>query len=86
MGAIMFALLGIQSRRMSKTKATELVFYAALCFTLVTGVFMLFYWVSVDAISFSLMILLGFVAQYTIVHSYQYAKIHLIAPFEYVTV
>ncbi len=89
-GAVMFALLGIQSRRMSKTEATELiVFYAALCFALFTGAFMLFYWVPVDTTSFALMVLLGLVAlfaQYTIVHSYQYAKVHVIAPFEYVTV
>ena len=42
-GALMFALLGIQSRKMSKTEASELVvFYAAFGFLLVTGICMLF--------------------------------------------
>jgi drug/metabolite transporter (DMT)-like permease len=88
-GALMFALLGIQSRRMSKTEATEqIVFYAASGFAIFTGAFMLFYWQPIDLLSFGLMVLLGLIAlfaQYTIVHAYQYAKIHVIAPFEYVT-
>ena len=89
-GALMFALLGIQSRKMSKTEASELVvFYAGFCFFIVTGGFMLFYWTPTDPVTFALMLLLGLVSlfsQYTLVHAYQYAQVHVIAPFEYVTV
>ncbi len=89
-GALSFALLAIQSRKMSQTEASELVvFYAALGFSLVTGTFMLFYWVPIDLTAFWLMVAIGLIAlfaQYTIVHAYQYAKVHVIAPLEYVTV
>ena len=89
-GAFLFAMLAIQTRKMGKTENSELmVFYAALAFTVVTGAMMLFYWETPDLESLLLMITLGCTtvfAQYTIVHAYQYARIHVIAPFEYITV
>jgi drug/metabolite transporter (DMT)-like permease len=89
-GALLFALLAIQTRKMSKNESSELmVFYAALAFLIVTGIFMIFHWVTPDPKSMVLMLTLGLItvfAQYTIVHAYQYARIHIIAPFEYITV
>lgn len=89
-GAFLFAMLAIQTRLMSKNENSELmVFYAALLFLIVTGVFMLFYWETPDLISLLVMILLGsitLIAQYTIVHAFQHARVHVIAPFEYITI
>jgi drug/metabolite transporter (DMT)-like permease len=90
LGAFLFAMLAIQTRKMSKHESSELmVFYAALAFLLVTGIFMLFYWETPDPTSLALMLLLGVItlfAQYAIVQSVQYARVHVIAPFEYITV
>ena len=89
-GAFFFAMLALQTRKMAKDENSELmVFYAALAFLVITGLLMLFYWETPDLTSLLLMILLGCItvfAQYTIVHSYQYARVHIIAPFEYITV
>jgi drug/metabolite transporter (DMT)-like permease len=55
----------------------------------VTGLFMLFYWETPDPTSLALMLTLGVItlfAQYAIVQSLQYARVHVIAPFEYITV
>jgi drug/metabolite transporter (DMT)-like permease len=90
LGAFLFAMLAIQTRKMSKHENSELmVFYAALAFLPVTGVFMLFYWETPDPTSLALMLTLGVItlfAQFTIVQSFQYARVHVIAPFEYITV
>ena len=90
LGALFFALLAIQTRKMSKHENSELmVFYAALIFVPVTGIFMLFHWETPDTTSLALMLTLGVItlfAQYAIVHSVQYASVHVIAPFEYITV
>ena len=89
-GAFLFAMLSIQTRKMSKHENSELmVFYASLLFLIVTGAFMLFHWQTPDPISLFIMILLGFItlfAQYTIVHAFQFARVHVIAPFEYITI
>ena len=89
-GAFFFAMLAIQTRKMAKDENSELmVFYAALAILVVTGGFMIFYWQTPDPRSLLLMTMLGCItlfAQYTIVHAYQYARVHVIAPFEYITV
>lgn len=89
-GAFLFAMLSIQTRKMSRHENSELmVFYAALVFLVVAGVFMIFYWQTPDPTSLFIMVLLGcitLVAQYTIVHAFQYARVHVIAPFEYITI
>lgn len=89
-GAFLFAMLSIQTRKMSKHENSELmVFYAALVFLIVTGIFMIFYWQTPDPASLFIMVLLGcitLVAQYTIVHAFQYARVHVIAPFEYISI
>ncbi len=89
-GAFLFAMLAIQSRKMSSSESSELmVFYSAVGFLLVTGVCMVFYWETPESGALFIMISLGGVtlfAQYTLVHSYQYARVHVIAPFEYITV
>jgi drug/metabolite transporter (DMT)-like permease len=89
-GAFFFAMLAIQTRKMGKDENSELmVFYAALAFLIITGSFMFFHWQTPDLTSLLIMIMLGCItlfAQYTIVHSYQYARVHVIAPFEYITV
>jgi len=90
LGAFLFAMLAIQTRKMSKHENSELmVFYAALGFLPVTGILMLFYWEAPDPTSLAFMLLLGVItlfAQYAIVQSVQYARVHVIAPFEYITV
>ena len=66
-----------------------MVFYSALGFSLVTGSLMLFYWVTPELPALLLMITLGcvtLVAQYSLVNAYQFARVHIIAPFEYITV
>lgn len=89
-GAVLFAMLAIQTRKMVKTENSELmVFYSALAFLIITGVLMLFYWETPDSNSLILMLTLGgttLFAQYTLTQAYQYARIHVIAPFEYITV
>jgi len=90
LGAFLFAMLAIQTRKMSKYENSELmVFYAALAFLPLTGLFMPFYWETPDPASLTLMLALGVItlfAQYAIVQSVQYARVHVIAPFEYITV
>ena len=90
LGAFLFAMLAIQTRKMGKHENSELmVFYAALGFLPVTGILMLFYWETPDPTSLAFMLLLGVItlfAQYAIVQSFQYARVHVIAPFEYITV
>jgi drug/metabolite transporter (DMT)-like permease len=89
-GAFFFAMLAIQTRKMGKDENSELmVFYAALAFLIITGSFMIFHWQTPSLTDLLLMIMLGCItlfAQYTIVHAYQYARVHVIAPFEYITV
>lgn len=89
-GAFFFAMLAIQTRKMGKDESSELmIFYAALAFLIITGGFMIFHWQSPDLNVLLSMILLGCItvfAQYTSTHAYQYARVHVIAPFEYITV
>jgi drug/metabolite transporter (DMT)-like permease len=89
-GALMFAMLGIKTRSMSATESTELmVFFGGLTFLVVTGLVMLESWITPT--SGDLVLLLGvgaitLIAQLLIVHSYQFAAVYVIAPFEYVTI
>ncbi len=89
-GALLFALLALQTRKMSKNESSELmVFYAALVFLVITGGLMIFYWEMPESQSLLLMMVLGVItlfAQYSLVHAYQFAEVHVIAPFEYLTV
>jgi len=89
-GAFFFAMLAIQTRKMARDENSELmVFYAALAFLIITGSFMIFHWQTPELADLLFMIMLGCItlfAQYTIVHAYQYARVHVIAPFEYITV
>lgn len=89
-GAIMFALLGIQSRKMIRTESAQLmIFYPALLILTITAVPMMLYWETTSLISFVLMLLLGVLtlfAQYALVQAYKYARVHVIAPFQYCTV
>ena len=90
LGALMFALLALQTRRMSATESSELmVFIAASAFLIVTGLLLLFRWQQPNIDSLFLMFGLGVItviAQYTIVSAYQFAAVYVIAPFEYVTI
>lgn len=93
LGALMFALLGIQTRKMSATEPTELmVFFGGMTFFAVTGISIgleLVSWVSPSNDDWLLLIGVGFIsliAQSLIVHSYQFAPVYVIAPFEYVTI
>ena len=91
LGALLFALLGIQTRKMSATEPTELmVFFGALTFFCVTAIIMLFGgWRTPSNEDLALLLGVGVVslfAQFLIVHSYQFAAVYVIAPFEYVTI
>jgi S-adenosylmethionine uptake transporter len=89
-GSFMFAMLALQTRKMSASESSELmVFFAALVFLVITGGMLLFRWDTPDLVSLLLMLGLGVVtlfAQYFIVSAYQYAAVHVIAPFEYITI
>ena len=89
-GALMFAMLGLKTRSMSATESTELmVFYGGLTFLVVTGVVMLNSWITPPSEDLLLLLgvgLISLVAQLLIVHSYQFAAVYIIAPFEYVTI
>ncbi|MCY3769216.1 MAG: DMT family transporter [Gammaproteobacteria bacterium] len=89
-GAFMFALLGIQTRKMSATEPTELmVFFSGLTFLMITGAIMLNQWVTPSLQDTAMLVGIGVVsliAQLLIVHSYQFAAVYVIAPFEYVTI
>ena len=90
LGAFLFAMLGIQTRRMSATESTELmVLLGASTFFLVTGVLMIWHWTPPAAGDWIVLASVGVVslfAQLSIVHSYQFAAVYIIAPFEYVTI
>jgi S-adenosylmethionine uptake transporter len=88
--AFLFAMLGIQNRKMGKSENSELmVFYSGLGFLLVTGMLMPFYWEAISLSTWLLMLLLGLntlIAQFVVVQAFKYARVHVIAPFQYITV
>ncbi|MGU9956382.1 MAG: DMT family transporter [Arenicellales bacterium WSBS_2016_MAG_OTU3] len=89
-GALLFALLGIQTRRMSTTESSGLmVFSSALVIFVMAGGVSLFSWVTPDLHSMALMIGLGVVslaAQFCIVQAYRFTQVYVVAPFDYVTI
>ncbi|MXZ80672.1 MAG: DMT family transporter [Gammaproteobacteria bacterium] len=89
-GAFMFAMLGIQTRSMSATEATDLmVFFAGLTFFCLTGLIMLGNWVMPVGQDWLLLLGVGVIslfAQLCIVHAYRFAPVYILAPFEYVTI
>ena len=89
-GAFMFAMLALQTRKMSASESSELmVFFAALVFLVITSGMLLFRWDTPDLNSLLLMLGLGVItlfAQYFIVSAYQFAAVYVIAPFEYVAI
>ena len=92
-GAFMFAMLGIQTRKISATESTELmVFLGAATFFCVTGMSLGLgwtNWVYPSIHDWTLLAgvgIISFFAQFLIVHSYQFAAVYIIAPFEYVTI
>jgi S-adenosylmethionine uptake transporter len=86
-GSLMFAVLGLQTRYLSKTESTELmVFSAALSFLAVTGLTLLFVWRPVTAVDFGLMVLMGsagILGQYCLVSGFRYAPAYLVGALEY---
>jgi drug/metabolite transporter (DMT)-like permease len=92
-GAFMFAMLGIQTRKISATESTELmVFFGGITFFIVTGISLFMGWMPWHAPNpREWLLLLGvgtisLFAQLLIVHSYKFAAVYVIAPFEYVTI
>jgi len=89
-GAFMFAMLAIQTRKMTATEDTEvMVFFAALAFFIVTGISMFLLWRTPGNQELLIMIGVGCItlfAQYCIVHAYRFAAVYVIAPFEYVVI
>ncbi len=89
-GALMFSLLVIQTRKMTRTESTELmVFFAALTIFCVSGVFMPILWVAPVDQDWILLPAVGVVtlfAQLAIVHAYRFAPVFVLAPFEYITI
>ncbi len=88
--ALMFAMLFVQTRKMTTTETTGLmVFYAGATFFCLTGLIMPSQWVT--PVGFDWVLLFGLaavslIAQLCIVQASQFAPIHVIAPFEYVTI
>ena len=86
-GSLMFAVLGIQTRYLSKTESTELmVFSAALSFLVVTGLTLPFVWQPVTMVEVGLMVLMGsagIFAQYCLVSGFRYAPAYLVGALEY---
>ena len=86
-GSLMFAVLGLQTRYLSKTETTELmVFSAALSFLLVTGLTLPFVWQPVTVVEFGLMVLMGsagMLGQYCLVSGFRYAPVYLVGALEY---
>ncbi len=89
-GALMFSLLVIQTRIMTRTESTELmVFFAASTIFCVSGPFMPILWVSPSGWDWTLLLTVGCVtmfAQLSIVHAYRFAPVYVLAPFEYITI
>ena len=86
-GSLMFAVLGLQTRYLSKTETTELmVFSAALSFLVVTGLTLPFVWQPVTVVEFGLMVLMGsagILGQYCLVSGFRYAPVYLVGALEY---
>lgn len=86
-GSLMFAVLGLQTRYLSKTETTELmVFSAALSFLVVTGLTLPFVWQPVTVVEFGLMFLMGsagILGQYCLVSGFRYAPVYLVGALEY---
>ncbi|MEM7194952.1 MAG: DMT family transporter [Pseudomonadota bacterium] len=89
-GAFMFAMLGIQTRKMSATENTDLmVFYGSLVFLIITSMTLPFNWITPSSEDWVLLLSVGLItlfAQYAIVHAYQFAPVYVLAPFEYVII
>ncbi|NKB77136.1 MAG: EamA family transporter [Gammaproteobacteria bacterium] len=89
-GALMFAMLAIQNRKMSATEDTNvMVFYGVATFFIITGMSMTVLWEIPSPKSLMIMVGVGvntFLAQYCIVHAYKYAAVYTIAPIEYVII
>ncbi len=89
-GAVMFAMLVIQTRKMTRTESTQLmVFYAALTIFCLTALFMPSLWVQPVGTDWLLLLSVGVItmfAQLSIVHAYRFAPVYTLAPFEYVTI
>lgn len=89
-GALMFSLLVIQTRKMTQTESTELmVIFAALTILCLSGVLMPVLWVTPVGQDWFLLFGVGFIslfAQLSIVHAYRFAPVYILAPFEYVTI
>lgn len=87
-GALSFALLSIQTRKMAGTERTDLmVFYAGLTFFCLTGVIVIWQWVEPTDMDWFILCGVGVIsllAQLCIVHSFQFAPAYMIAPFEYI--
>lgn len=88
LGALSFALLSIQTRKMAGTERTDLmVFYAALTFFFLMGAVVIWNWVELSGQSWLILCGIGVIslfAQLCIVQSFQFAPAYMIAPFEYV--
>ena len=89
-GACMFAMLGIKTRSMSATESTLLmVFFAGLTIFCLSGIIMLSQWVVPNPEDWLLLLGVGVIslfAQLLIVHSYRFAPVYILAPFEYIII
>ena len=87
LGSLMFAVLGLQTRYLSRTESTELmVFSAALSFLVVTGLTLPFVWQPLTVAEFGLMVLMGssgILGQYCLVSGFRYAPAYLVGALEY---
>ena len=89
-GALSFALLSIQTRKMAGTERTDLmVFYAGLTFFCLMGIIVIWHWTQPTGQEWLILCgvgLVSLIAQLCIVQSFQFAPAYFIAPFEYVAI
>ena len=90
LGAFLFAMLAIQTRKMSATEDTEqMVFFSASAFFVVTSISLFFVWETPQPLDLVIMIGLGvvaFCAQFCVIHAYQFATVYTLAPLDYIVI
>jgi drug/metabolite transporter (DMT)-like permease len=88
-GCLMFAALGVQTRRMSVSESTELMLLTGSALILVVSALAApFLWIPPSANDFALMLLLGLIGlggQYSLTNGFKYAPVYLVGALEYST-
>ncbi len=85
--AVFYALWYIQTRYLTSTETADtLAFYGVTGFTLASGFFVFFEWITPsfpDAVLLLVIGVLGFGWHYTVAQAYRFAPAHVVSPFDY---